>query len=328
MKMRLGLAALLVVALLLACTTNSYALRVGTMTALTMILAVSWNFMGGMVGYPSFATAAFFGFGAYASAILQMKGVPMALAWVAGGASAAVLAGLLGAALLHVRGHYFAIATLVVAEVLRELTNSFEGLTGGGIGLNLRLDTWSIIDSARLYYVCMVAVAALAVVVQIMVANSKTGVAFRCIRQNEMAADMIGVNAAHYKRVAFALSAVFVGMAGGVYASWIKYLEPPDAFDLFISIKPIAIVLLGGAGTIVGPIVGSFAWMAFEEIVWRNFLTVHAAALGTLIVLVVLFLPNGIVSLWRKKRVVARRSAPQAPARGARGAGPATEEAS
>lgn len=109
---------------------------------------------------------------------------------------------------------------------------------------------------------------------------------------------MLGVNAYGYKTAAFSLSAVFVGVAGAIYASWVKYIEPPDVFDVLLAVKPMVMVLLGGLGTIFGPALGAVILLAFEELVWRNFLTIHAAALGVIIVALILFMPNGILALW------------------------------
>ncbi|MCL6639975.1 MAG: branched-chain amino acid ABC transporter permease, partial [Candidatus Rokubacteria bacterium] len=114
-----------------------YLIRLASFAFLYSVLALSWNFVGGMAGYPSFATAAFFGLGAYAGAIAQTRDVPMPVAWLAAAAVAAAFAAVLGRAILHLRGHYFAIASLVVGEVLREIANTAIGLTGGGMGLNL-----------------------------------------------------------------------------------------------------------------------------------------------------------------------------------------------
>jgi branched-chain amino acid transport system permease protein len=141
-----------------------------------------------------------------------------------------------------------------------------------------------------------------------MVQQSKFGFGLRCIQQNEDAANILGVNAYAYKTGAFALSAVFVGTAGAIYASWVNYIEPPDVFDILLAVKPLVMVLLGGLGTIFGPAIGAFVLLAFEELVWRNLLTLHAAALGVIIVVLVLFLPNGLLSLARER--LRGRSAP------------------
>jgi branched-chain amino acid transport system permease protein len=134
---RLVIIAALIALIALPAIADNYVLRVATTMLMYSALALGWNFIGGFAGYPSFATAAFFGLGAYAGGVLQTKGLPMVAAWVLAGVIVALFAAALGRAILHLRGHYFAIASLVVAEVLREITNSMTDLTGGGMGLNL-----------------------------------------------------------------------------------------------------------------------------------------------------------------------------------------------
>ncbi len=285
---------------------DAYWLRLATIMLMYGVLAMSWNFIGGMAGYPSFATAAFFGLGAYAGAVAQKFGLAMGVAWTLAGVLALVFAGLLGWALLRLRGHYFAIASLVVAEVLRELVNSATDLTGGGMGLNLPLPAMSSVDAqARFFYYAMLGLAALTFLAMLLASYSRLGFGLRCIQQNESAADMLGVNATWFKVAAFMLSAVFVGVAGAVYASWVHYIEPPDVFDVLYSVKAIVMVLLGGAGSIFGPIVGAVLFLSLEELVWRRFLELHTGVLGLLIVLLVLFLPKGLLSLSQR---FARRS--------------------
>ena len=301
--------ALLAVLALAPLSGEMYWLRLATIVLMYAILALSWNFIGGMAGYPSFASAAFFGLGAYAGAVSQKLGLPMTLAWSIAGIAALLFAGLLGIALLRLRGHYFAIASLVVGEVLRELVNSATDLTGGGMGLNLPVPRMASVQAqATLFFYAMLAVCALAFAATLVVTHSKLGFGLRCIRQNEAAADMIGVNTTLYKVSAFMLSAVFVGMAGAIYASWVHYIEPPDVFDVLYSIKPVVMVLLGGAGSIFGPLVGAVVFLSLEELVWRRFLEVHTGVLGLLIVMLVVFLPRGVMSL--RSRRSARVRAP------------------
>jgi branched-chain amino acid transport system permease protein len=287
---------------------GNYALRLGTLLVMYVVLAQSWNFIGGLAGYPSFATAAFFGLGAYVSAVLQARGVPMLASWGAAGLAATGFAAFIGGAILHLRGHYFAIASLIVVEVLREIINTTPDLTGGGMGLNLPVPRVSVEAQARIFYYAMLSLAAICMATAIVVHQSKLGFGLKCIQQNEDAAGILGVNTYAYKTAAFALSAVFVGIAGAVYASWVHYIEPPDVFDVLLSIKPLVMVLFGGLGTIFGPAIGALLLLTFEELVWRNFLTIHAAVLGVLIVILVLFLPNGVLSLLRE-RLPARRTA-------------------
>jgi branched-chain amino acid transport system permease protein len=299
----LGLALLAALALV-PLGTDPYWLRLGTTMLMYGVLAMSWNFIGGMAGYPSFATAAFFGLGAYSGAVAQVSGVPMLLAWSLAAAVSAAFAASLGYALLRLRGHYFAIASLVVGEVLREVTNSSTGLTGGGMGLNLPIPHMaSVAAQARFFYYAMLGVAAITFAAALWTLHSRLGFGLRCIKQKEAAADMLGVNVTLYKVAAFVLSAVFVGIAGAVYASWVYYIEPPDVYDVLYSIKPIVMALLGGAGTLFGPLIGAALFLALEELVWRNYISIHTGMLGLLIVLLVLFLPKGVLAgLSRKAR--------------------------
>lgn len=279
---------------------DNYLLRLGTMGAMYCVLALSWNVIGGFAGYPSFATAAFFGLGAYTGAVLQAEGVPMFGAWIAASLMAAVFAAALGATILHLKGHYFAIASLVVAEVLLEITTSWTSLTGGGMGLNLPiLRGWSPAEQARLFFWSMLVFAALALLMNYIVKNHRLGFGLECIRQNEDASRMVGIDTTLYKVVAFVLSAVLVGGVGALYASWVFYIEPPDVFDVLTAVKPVVMALLGGAGTVLGPVIGAIAFLAMEEFVWRNLLDVHRAALGILIVVLIFFLPHGILGLLR-----------------------------
>jgi branched-chain amino acid transport system permease protein len=280
---------------------SNYFLRLATTVCMYAVMAQSWNFIGGLAGYPSFATAAFFGIGAYTSALMLQHDVPIFLAWGCAGIAALACAALIGGAILHLRGHYFAIASLIVAEMLRELINGMPDLTGGGKGLNLPILRISVTAEAQFFFYSMLALAVVCAATAIVVHRSKLGFGLRCIQQNEDAANILGVNGYSYKTAAFALSAVYVGMAGAIYASWVKYIEPPDVFDVLLAVKPMVMVLLGGIGTIFGPALGAVILLAFEELVWRNFLTVHAAALGLIIVALILFLPNGIISAFRNR---------------------------
>ncbi len=301
--------------LLLACVAalplfgGAYALRLGTVACMYAVLALSWNVVGGFAGYPSFATAAFFGFGAYTVGVLLNDGLPLSLSLLVAFAASFVLAGLLGIVLLRLRGHYFAIASLSLAEVLRELTNNATDLTGGGMGLNIPLAAGSgIMADATFFFMAMWGVLLATALMVIAVSNSKLGFGLNCIRQNEAAASMIGLNATLYKSIAFALSACFVSAAGGIYAAWVHYIDPSDVFDVLYSVKPIVMALMGGLGSPLGVAVGAFVYLGLEEVVWRNYIQIHSGVLGVLIVMLLLFLPRGITSLrpgmfWKARHV-------------------------
>src|SRR5271163_3545471 len=206
---------------------GAYALRLGTIACMYSIIALSWNVVGGFAGYPSFATAAFFGLGAYTAGVLLGKGLPLWLATVAASVVAFAVATTLGAVLLRLRGHYFAIASLSLVEVLRELVNNATDLTGGGMGLNIPLAAGSgILADAQFFFYVMWGLLLSTALMVMAVTVSKLGFGLACIRQNETASSMVGLNATLYKSVAFGLSACFVAAAGGIYAAWVHYIDP------------------------------------------------------------------------------------------------------
>lgn len=274
--------------------TDAYIIRLATIFGMYATLALAWNIIGGFAGYPSFATAAFFGLGAYVTAVAQNNGASLAVAVVLAGIAAGLFAGLLGSAILHLRGRYFAIASLVIAEVLREVTNSWTDVTGGGMGINLPLVGGSVMGQAQFYLAAMLALSAVVMSATLWLHQSRLGMALRCISQNEDAAQIIGVDTRKAKTLGFVLSSLFIGAAGGIYASWITYIDPTDVYDGALSVKPILMVLLGGVGTVFGPVVGAFTYLALEELLWRNLLEFHAGILGLMVVLLVLFLPGGM----------------------------------
>jgi branched-chain amino acid transport system permease protein len=290
--------------ILIACVASlplfggAYALRIGTIACMYAILALSWNIVGGFAGYPSFATAAFFGLGAYATAILLDKGVPLSVAVIGSLVICFLLAAALGVVLLRLRGHYFAIASLSLVEVFRELVNNATDLTGGGMGLNIPLASGSgILADATFFFYAMWGLLLITAMAVMIVSGSKLGFGLNCIRQNETASNMVGLNSTLYKSVAFGLSACFVGAAGGIYAAWVHYIDPSDVFDILYSVKPIVMALMGGLGSPLGVVCGAFVYLGLEEVVWRNYIQIHSGVLGLLIIVLLLFLPHGLISL-------------------------------
>src|SRR4051812_30761493 len=182
MRAWLILAAVVSVVALLPLAGSNYLLRLATTVCMYAVLAQSWNFIGGLAGYPSFATAAFFGLGAYASAILLANGAPLPVAWAGAGLVAVAFAALIGGAILHLRGHYFAIASLIVADMLRELVNSMPDFTGGGKGMNLPILRISVAAEAQFFFYAMLGLAAVCAATAIVVHRNKLGFGLRCIQ--------------------------------------------------------------------------------------------------------------------------------------------------
>jgi branched-chain amino acid transport system permease protein len=266
-----------------------------------MILAMSWNFIGGLTGYPSFATAAFFGLGAYTTAILMNHGTPFLVAMPLGGVVGATVALVLGLLILRLRGHYFAIATYGAAEGLRELAENLE-ITGAADGINLPQIEGTVDYFTQYFYYSMLGVAVLTVLTVYWVTRHRLGYGLVAIRENEDAAGMLGVVATKYKIAAFVLSAIFPALAGGVYAYRAAFVEPIDVFDVLFSIEAIVMALLGGVGTVMGPLFGALFLEIINDFLWSHFLEFHTAFLGLIMVLVVVFTPRGVMALVQEVR--------------------------
>jgi len=280
---------------------NNYLLQAGTTLATSAVLCLAWNVVGGYMGYPSFATAAFFGLGAYIGGILQNAGAPMGLAWIAAAGGGAAFAALLGSVLLGLRGHYFAIGTIAVVEVMREIANNWEGLTGGAIGMNVPILPGSPRAAGLFFYFAMWVLVVISFVISALVANSKFGFGLRCIRQNESAASMVGVNVFRLKVAAFVISGLMVSTAGAVYGSMVAFIEPKDVFNVLVSIEVPVMVMLGGAGTLFGPLVGAGVYVLLKELVWVNFINFHSAILGIIIIAVIYAVPKGVLREFHSK---------------------------
>ena len=276
---------------------TGYGVRSVQQIFMWIALAGSWNLISGLTGYVSFGHVAFFGAGAYAGAILVASaGWPWPLAALAGGAAAVVLAVVIGYPCLRLKGPYFAIAMLGLNEVLRALVSYFEGLTGGGNGLSLpTLDA-----SVPIYYVMGV----LAVVVTAMswlIVTSRFGLRLMTIREDEVAAEAMGIDTFHHKLAALLLSAVGPGVAGALMARDQGYIEPISVFPLAITVTMIVMALFGGKGTVFGPVLGAAALFVAQEIVWARYPYVHPLLFGAIIVAVVLLMPRGVLGLLQQR---------------------------
>ena len=305
--MNKSIAAFLVVFITLAAMpfiADNYFVKLATFIAMYSALALSWNFIGGFTGYPSFATAAFIGLGSYAGAILQNAGINLIAAWLFASIVTIIFAAFLGFAILRVKGHYFAVGSIAVVEVLRLITSSWSSFTGGGDGLNVKIMEGGPDFAGRVFLYAMLSVMLLAFLTTLWVDRSKFGFGLKAIKQNEDAADMVGINVTIYKIAAFSLSAVFCGTVGAIYASWFGYIAPVDAFSIITTLKVPVMVLLGGEGTVFGPILGALVFVILEESVWAHFLEANQAILGLIIVFLIFFLPGGILKIDYRKLLV------------------------
>jgi branched-chain amino acid transport system permease protein len=274
-------------------------------TMMYVVLALSWNIISGFTGYTSFGHVAFYGIGAYACAILVADYGWHWLPTLGVGASVgAAVAAMIGYAVLRLKGPYFAIAMLGTAEGTRVVATVWDSLTHGGVGISFP----SVENSVETYY-AMLVLMLVTIVVAYAVGHSRFGIRLNAIREDEVAAEALGVNATLYKLLAFILSAVFPAVAGGIQAYKVLYIDPPSVFFVQITIAMALMSMLGGKGTVIGPIVGAVILYTAQELTWVNFPTAHLIAYGLFIILVTRFMPRGLVGLaidrgWARKGMV------------------------
>jgi branched-chain amino acid transport system permease protein len=276
---------------------TGYGIRTMLQLFMWITLAQSWNLISGLTGYVSFGHVAFFGMGAYTAGILIAKlGWPWLVACLAGGVMAMVLALAIGWPCLRLKGPYFAISMLGLNEVLRVIVSYYEGLTGGGNGLSLP----TLHVSVPIYY-AMGLVAAGVTALTYWIVTSRFGLRLMTIREDEVAAEAMGIDTLRYKLYAFMLSAVGPGIVGGLSARDQGYIEPISVFPLIMTITMIVMALFGGKGTIWGPVLGATVLFAFQEVVWARFIYLHQLLFGAIIVTVVLMMPRGILGVLQQK---------------------------
>jgi len=270
--------------------TKAYDIRVLTFILIWVVLAVSWAMFSGTTGYMSLAPAAFFGLGIYAMALLQRE-LPFPLIIAIGGAISFAFAVLIGLVTLRLRGVYFTIFTFGLVVFMTEITQYLE------TRLLLKHGQSIIpIDNVTLFYI-MVGLAVAAVLITYLIRRSRWGLAMLSIGGNEEAAEHMGVNTTMVKVFTFAISAVFMGVAGVIAAPVLLYVNSNIAFSTFYSFMPIFMAILGGMGTAYGPVIGAVI-LGYLEITLRSQLfNYFMLVFGIVMVGVILFLPNGIVGL-------------------------------
>ncbi len=278
-----------------------YWVRVLTGIFMYGTLASALNIIAGYTGYVAFGNSVFFGIGAYTVAVTMTNhGWNFYPGVLLGGIVAAFFAFLVGFPLLRLRGPYFTIATIGVNGAMLEIVNNLE-FTGGGEGITLPLIQMSPEATYAFFYYLMFSVLLITLIVTYWLSKNRFGYALRAIRANEEAAGAIGINAPIYKTIAWMISAIFTAFAGGIYAYWMTFIDPSGVFDIMIGVKSFVMMLLGGGGTILGPIIGASILELVSEFVWSNFLILHMMILGIIIVITVMFMPRGIIAFFKRK---------------------------
>ena len=302
--------AVLVVCLLLPfVVSQDYQLNVLFRLFLFAALGLAWNLVGGYTGQLSLGHAAFFGIGGYGLALFTARlGIPPWPSLLLAVVVATLAAVVIGSVSFRLRGPYFALATIAFAEVLRHIAKNVE-FTGGDVGVQAPA-LFSSGQVSRSFYWAAVILTAVAFGFTEWAARSRFGYYLMAIRENEDTAQAVGVDTPRAKLAAFMVSAALTAVGGGLYASLFLYITPDQMLSLDISNEIAIVAMLGGAGTLLGPIVGSFILESATELFKNVFQEAHLLIYGILIVLVVLFLPEGIVGTvgawWRTRRARSR----------------------
>lgn len=276
---------------------SGYWIRLLTFIFMWIGLAGSLNIITGYTGYLDFGHVVFFGAGAYVTGIFMVKlGSPFFLAMIAGASFATLIAIVVGIPTMRLKGAYFAIAMLAFAEAMKQLTLELKSITGGGDGISLPIYT-----NYAFFYYAMFSAMLIVALSTLWIEKSKFGYALKAIREAEMTAGVSGVNTLRCKLVAFAISAFTAGLIGGIYAYWMSFFYPSDVFDVLMTVEMIIMAFLGGAGTVLGPIVGASFLHILYEFLWSHFVYSYLIIVGFVIVLIVLFMPQGILGLIKKR---------------------------
>jgi branched-chain amino acid transport system permease protein len=277
-------------------------------------LASSLNILLGYTGYVSFGHIVFYGFGGYVGIyLLTAKDWSLWMAILAGGLASGILAFLLGKAILRLRGAYFALATIGVNEAMKAFVSNFD-LFGGPTGITLNFSVYRTYGGAaqalQTSFYIGAGLALSAVILSYIVRTSKFGLGLLAIRENEDAAEVMGVVAPNAKTWAYVLSAIIPGMVGALFFFKNGNVEPHDAFPLHASIELLVMVMLGGQGTVLGPIFGAFAYQGMRGFLVTSsiFKNIQLSVSGALLLMIVLFIPAGAIG-WLRRRIPLLRRA-------------------
>jgi branched-chain amino acid transport system permease protein len=269
--------------------TNS---RLFSFTQMFMLvsLASNWNLTGGFTGYIDFGHAVFFGIGAYGTGILMNEAWPFLPAMLGGALFAATFAILIGYPTLRLKGPYFSIAMLGTFVAMREIIRVAKPLTGGGVGLTLPPYL-----NRPLFYYATLGLAIVVIAIMWWIRRSEFGATLIAIREDEVGAEMRGINTTLNKIVAFTIAGFLTGIVGGLWAYQNTFIDPDIVFIESRTVELVIMSMLGGLGTVAGPPIGAAVIYWLRDIVWANFLQYHLLVEGLLMILIVLYVPQGIV---------------------------------
>ncbi|MPZ69694.1 MAG: ATP-binding cassette domain-containing protein [Actinobacteria bacterium] len=268
-------------------------------TFLLAVGAISWNIVSGFTGYVSLGQSAFLGIGAYTVAIISIRnGLDPFLVAPLGGLAAALVALVIGLIVMRTRGHAFVIITIALLLLFQTIGLNLGSLTGGSNGLTLPLPQWNVDYQNFPFYYSMLGIMVITHLFSMWIRRTKFGTGLIAIREDEQKAGGIGIHTTRYKVSAFIASAVFMGIAGGIYAYYLTFIDPRGMFDILVSVSIVLAVLVGGRGSIWGPIVGAFIVQPLNEAtnVYAKGSQSRLVFFGGALMAVVLFMPDGIVT--------------------------------
>ena len=295
------LAGLILVLLVMPLVSNLYLQNMLILTFLLAIGATCWNVMGGYAGYISLGNSVFIGIGGYTTGVLATKfGVPIFVGCLAGGIAAGLVAALLSLVTRRTRGMYFIIVSFAALQLAGLVARLWAPVTGGSQGLTLPLPTWDLAFQNWPFYYALFALLVVAIALSFQIRRSKLGAGLFAIQDDEDKASGLGIRTAIYKLVGFVLPSTVLGCAGGVYAYYLSYLSPSGMFDIVPSVLMLLAALLGGRGTLWGPVLGAFIIEPLAELTTTNLGGANAGAVRLLLfagilLVVVLFLPRGVL---------------------------------
>jgi branched-chain amino acid transport system permease protein len=283
---------------------SAYTVILITAIFMYIVLTVSWVIFSGPTGYISLAPAAFFGVGIYTSAILG-KSLPLPIVICIGAAASFCLAFLAGALTLRLRGIYFAIFTFGLVLLIKQLLLWYEVRITHTRGRFV-----IVINNTTIYYIMFIILVVL-LITAYLIRRSKYGLALQSIGEDEEAAAHAGINVTVLKTVIFAVTAIFIGAAGSIMATRWTYIDPFIAFDSLFSFMPVLMAIFGGMGQFYGPIIGAAIFAYLEEVLLTKFPYYYMLIFGIILVVAILYLPDGLVGLvqkWRKGDLAGRHA--------------------
>ncbi len=288
---------------------NTYLMHIIILAVMWTVAGIAWNLLGGFCGQVSFGHAAFFGMGAYSAGLLTHHlGVSAWWGFLVSVPIVALIGLIMGLIVLRLRGPYFVLATLAIGEVMRITCENLTSLTNGTLGIMITR-TW--VEKTPYYYIIL-ALAAVSFAASKIIVSSRWGYYFVAVREDQDAAESLGINTTLYKTIALTVSAVMTGLAGAFYTTYMGYIDPQVVFSLGdISILIIMVVMVGGVATQWGPAVGAVIMVLLAELIRSipRLGTAYQTLFGILLIVIIIYVPNGLVGDFKKIQRLFRKGA-------------------